>query len=232
MDHASSDREFLDTVPGEIAFFRGIMQARPVGINRHFHMLTVQQHIKDATKRSVTVPVLWDKLHALYDLEKLENMDVSEEDESPPQMEIPLPNDDKTPNLSSPAVRKVIFHPHFREEFFLPQEEYDLLVAERRLKELPSSADESTTRPSRRNLRGKERNAGLVSGDSESSELTEGDGDQDAKADESMDDRGHPIRHGRQPTKQTRKTAQVSAKARGIPKAEHVKRRKRWTSKP
>ncbi|KZT56329.1 hypothetical protein CALCODRAFT_497498 [Calocera cornea HHB12733] len=222
------DRDFLDTVSGEIAFFRGIMQARPVGMNRHFHMLTVQQHIKEATKTTVALEALWDKLDSLYDLQKLENMDVSEEDESPPQMDIPLPESDGSASLSSPAIRKVIFHPHFREEFSLPQEEYEPIVAQRRIKDTPSSADESTTRPSRRNLRAKDRNAGLVSGDSESSELTEGDGDQDARVDDSVEDRSQPPRRGRQSQSlKPRKSSQSATKTRGGSKAETMKRRRR-----
>ncbi|KZP01338.1 hypothetical protein CALVIDRAFT_132832 [Calocera viscosa TUFC12733] len=226
MDRTLTDRDFLDTVSGEIAFFRGIMQARPVGVNRHFHMLTVQQHMKEATKRTVALGALWDKLNSLYDLDKLENMDLSEEDESPPQMDIPLPESEDSLNLSSPAIRKIIFHPHFREEFSLPQEAYEPIVAQRRLKDAPSSADESTARPSRRNLRTKDRNAGLVSGDSESSELTEGDGDQDARMEDSTEDRSHPTRRGRQPNK-PRRSSQSATKTRGVSKTEPVKRRKR-----
>lgn len=65
---------FLDTVNGEIAFFRAITHARPVGINRHFHLLAVQQHIKNDAGQLVPIEQLWAKLESLYSLDALENM--------------------------------------------------------------------------------------------------------------------------------------------------------------
>jgi MRG-binding protein len=66
------DAEFLSTVDGEIAFFRAIMRARPVGIHRHFHILNIRNGIHKDTNRAVSVQAVWDKLRGLYDMDALE----------------------------------------------------------------------------------------------------------------------------------------------------------------
>lgn len=65
---------FLDTVEGEIAFFRSMMRARPVGLHRHFHVLTIRNAILRDTGRSVSTDDLWRKLRSCYDLDILEGI--------------------------------------------------------------------------------------------------------------------------------------------------------------
>ena len=65
---------FLDTVEGEIAFFRSMMRARPVGLHRHFHVLTIRNAILRDTGRLVSMDALWEKLRSCYDLDILENI--------------------------------------------------------------------------------------------------------------------------------------------------------------
>ena len=64
----------LDTVDGEIHFFRSIMRARPVGVNRHFHVMSIQTAIEKGLKQSVSVDDIWKKLESCYDLEALESL--------------------------------------------------------------------------------------------------------------------------------------------------------------
>jgi hypothetical protein len=68
----NEDDEFLDSVEGEITFFRSIMRARPVGIHRYFHILAIRNAILQDTGRSVTIESLWKKLRAYYNLDALE----------------------------------------------------------------------------------------------------------------------------------------------------------------
>lgn len=68
----TEDLEFLSTVDGEIAFFRAIMRARPVGIHRHFHILNIRHGIHKDTGHAVSVQAVWDKLRGLYDMDALE----------------------------------------------------------------------------------------------------------------------------------------------------------------
>ena len=74
MDVDEPATQWLDTVEGEIAFFRSLMRARPVGIHRHFHVLTMRNAILRDTGQLVEVEDLWRKLRACYDLDILENI--------------------------------------------------------------------------------------------------------------------------------------------------------------
>lgn len=65
---------FLDGVDGEIAFFSALMRARPVGMHRHFHVLTMRNDIYRLTGRLISVGEIWDKLKTCYDLDLLESI--------------------------------------------------------------------------------------------------------------------------------------------------------------
>ncbi|SRR6266851_5555701 len=65
---------FLDTVEGEIAFFRSIMRARPIGLHRHFHVLSIRTVIHQDTGRYVTIDDIWEKLQKCYNIEALESL--------------------------------------------------------------------------------------------------------------------------------------------------------------
>lgn len=72
MDNQTPD-EFLDSVEGEISFFRSMMRARPVGIHRHFHVLAIRNAIHNDTGRVIPIESIWAKLRTYYDLEALES---------------------------------------------------------------------------------------------------------------------------------------------------------------
>ena len=65
---------FLDTLEGELAFFRSLMRARPVGIHRHFHAMVIRNAIQRDTGRWVPMEEIWRKLRACYDLDLLESI--------------------------------------------------------------------------------------------------------------------------------------------------------------
>lgn len=71
MDNQTPE-EFLDSVEGEISFFRSVMRARPVGIHKHFHVLAIRNAIHNDTGRIIPVEAIWAKLRTCYDLEALE----------------------------------------------------------------------------------------------------------------------------------------------------------------
>lgn len=72
VDATMDERAFLLTVDGEISFFRALMRARPVGIHRFFHILTMQNTILKDTGHLIHVERLWEKLREFYDLDALE----------------------------------------------------------------------------------------------------------------------------------------------------------------
>ncbi|EIN12982.1 hypothetical protein PUNSTDRAFT_60685 [Punctularia strigosozonata HHB-11173 SS5] len=184
-DSSAQYAAILDSVNGEVSFFRNLMRARPVGIHRHFHVLTIRNGVHKDTGEDVSVEDIWKKLRTCYDLDNLEALepegyDPSGEPSSPRQVESPSPTD----NLAS--------HPFFRYEFVLPADEHlEAEIARRRMRNstsLPSSPVATPPPPLKgrrslgRGVKGKGRKAslaGLVGGDSDSSALTQESGEDD-----------------------------------------------------
>lgn len=174
-DSEFSPSAFLDTVEGEITLFRSIMRARPVGIHRHFHVLTIRNAIYKDTGRLIPPDDIWQKLRSCWDMDALENIDIEADhyleasgsnNSTPSQIPSPSPSD----NLND--------HKFFREEFSLPSDEItESLIIKRRLRNTPS--EPSTRSPSpvpppkrKRTRRNNLERAGLVA-ESDSSALTQ-----------------------------------------------------------
>lgn len=174
-----SARELLDSVEGEISFFRSVMRARPVGLHKHFHVLAIRNSIYTDTGRVVPVQCIWEKLKSCYDLDALEaaEFDGYYANTSTPSSSQAIRSPSPSENLS--------MHPYFKEEYSLPADEaLDSLVAARRLRataSIPSSTPAPSPRQPHRTRKAKapRRNkdkvdmAGLVGGDSDSSALTQ-----------------------------------------------------------
>ncbi|KAI6130009.1 hypothetical protein EV401DRAFT_1926337 [Pisolithus croceorrhizus] len=181
-----SARELLDSVEGEISFFRSVMKARPVGLHKHFHVLAIRNSIYADTGRIVPVDCIWEKLKSCYDLDALEAAEFEGYYSN-------TSNHSGSQVIRSPSPSENLSrHPHFKEEYSLPADEtLDSLVAARRLRataSLPSSTPAPSPRQSHKTRKPKapKRNkdkvdmAGLVGGDSDSSALTqEESGDED-----------------------------------------------------
>ncbi|KAI0365739.1 hypothetical protein BV20DRAFT_720008 [Pilatotrama ljubarskyi] len=192
-DAGPPEARWLDTVEGEIAFFRSLMRARPVGIHRHFHVLTMRNAILRDTGHLVSINDLWDKLRSCYDLDILESIvslpAISEAD----GYDLPGESASSTPPLPvrSPSPSdNLSMHPFFRHEYSLPQDPtLESLVSERRMRasaSLPSSSPAPSPAAHAKSGRGGGRKgksklkhmAGLVGGDSDSSALTQESGDE------------------------------------------------------
>jgi MRG-binding protein len=187
----------LNTVDGEICFFRSLMRARPIGMHRHFHIMSMQLAIEKALKQPVSVEDLWRKLDTCYNMEQLdlivrivkfslcfrlilfqeseyEAAVVSSPSSTPQAISSPLPEDD----LNS--------HPYFKHEFQLPVDrDVDELIIKRRMRNTPSPISSPEPIPpepikptrTRKRKASKADLAGLISGDSDSSALTQESGD-------------------------------------------------------
>ncbi|KJA21240.1 hypothetical protein HYPSUDRAFT_42385 [Hypholoma sublateritium FD-334 SS-4] len=200
----NDEHAFLDSVEGEISFFRSIMRARPIGMHRYFHILAIRSAIQKDTGRAVHIDTLWEKLRKCYDLDALDAIDIEAEgyhsprsNSSPVSIRSPSPSE----NLSR--------HPFFREEFSLPYDEFEPIIAQRRMRATPSlpsspasspapapppiaapsprpvastSSKRGVGRKRGKNTRSKLNLAGLVGGDSDSSALTQESGDEGAVA--------------------------------------------------
>ncbi|KAH7323316.1 chromatin modification-related protein EAF7-domain-containing protein [Rhizoctonia solani] len=149
---------FLDTLEGEIALFRSIERARPVGMHKHFHMITLRRSIRNESGFWVNVPDIWAKLATLYHLEALD--DIDEQRFHPVTGQL----------LLWPAVwdADLLYNFSAFDEFSLPYNQFDDLMNARRA----ASPGGESEKPRKRNL-----NAGLTNDDSELSDLTEGEDD-------------------------------------------------------
>ncbi|KAK7463423.1 hypothetical protein VKT23_006776 [Stygiomarasmius scandens] len=201
-----SSGSFLESLEGEISFFRSIMRARPIGMHRHFHVLTMRSHIHKDTGRWVGIEDIWEKLKKCYDLEALDAIDIEAEGYETPQTSKSTPISIKSPSPSENLAN----HPFFREAYNFPFDpSYEAIMAQRRTRDTPSppSSPEPSPAPSaigngsgvgigggrvgrqkssrRRgatatNSRSRANLAGLVGGDSDSSALTQESGDEGA----------------------------------------------------
>ncbi|KAF8478048.1 hypothetical protein DFH94DRAFT_753305 [Russula ochroleuca] len=183
-DSPDPSMPFLDTVEGEIAFFRSIMRARPIGLHRHFHVLSIRTVIHQDTGRYVSIDDLWEKLRSCYNIEALENLDAEgfespgSAHSTPSTVDSPSPSD----NLS--------LHPYFRKEFVLPYDEaLDSIISSRRVRSSTSSSSSPSPPPPTKGRRGARRGRGTatvvtrppashVSAESDSSALTLESGDE------------------------------------------------------
>jgi len=185
---------FLDTVEGEISFFRSVMRTRPVGIHRHFHVLAIRNAIHRDTGIWVSADDIWNKLRDYYELEVLENLEIDGYDT--PNSKSPSPSQ-QTVRSPSPS-QNLSLHPHFRAEYTLPNDStIDAIISARRVRStasLPSSSPAPSpslkiTRATTAKKKGRGRGgaggggrknamAGLVAGDSDSSALTQESGEE------------------------------------------------------
>ncbi|KAI9458815.1 hypothetical protein F5148DRAFT_958603, partial [Russula earlei] len=176
---------FLDTVEGEIAFFRSIMRARPIGLHRHFHVLSIRTVIHQDTGRYVTIDDIWHKLPRL-----LQHRSTREPCATPEGFESPGSAHSTPSTIDSPSPSdNLSLHPYFRKEFALPYDEsLDSIISSRRVRESASSTTSSSPSPpppppikgrrGARRGRGATRPTSQVTAESDSSALTLESGDE------------------------------------------------------
>ncbi|KAF9267414.1 hypothetical protein L218DRAFT_856125 [Marasmius fiardii PR-910] len=182
----SETNAFLDSVQGEIAFFRAVMHSRPIGIHRNFHIISMRTSIHKDTGEWIDVDEIVRKLRSCYDVDALNAIDVEAE-----AYEIARSHKSTPTSIPSPSPSENLnFHPFFREEYALPFEPtFEALVAARRMRQTPSlpsspapSEPQKATKQSSRSKKSRSKSkanmAGLVGGDSDSSALTQESGDE------------------------------------------------------
>ncbi len=50
------------------------MRARPIGLHRHFHVLSIWTAIHQDTGRYVSIDDIWEKLQSCYNIDALESL--------------------------------------------------------------------------------------------------------------------------------------------------------------
>ncbi|RWS27875.1 mrg-binding protein-like protein [Leptotrombidium deliense] len=81
----------------EVHLFYALKGHKPVGVNRYFHMICIQDLFNNLVNKEVTSKIIWDHLDKLYDMDALhENED------------IPFPNDETDFSLPSSEFEDLI----------------------------------------------------------------------------------------------------------------------------
>jgi MRG-binding protein len=178
---------FLRTAAGELALFRALVRARPVGLHKHFHVLAIRAAVLHDTGALVPPAAIWRALAAYFDLARIDLLVRArapdrtcvlrrgawqEPDGVPMHGRAPPPVADVV-HWPTTASGLATF-PYFVSEFALPADAAtDALVAARRAASRPSSAEPA---------RAVKRKRGAVRPSSESSDLTESGEDGESSA--------------------------------------------------
>ncbi|XP_016088626.1 MRG/MORF4L-binding protein-like [Sinocyclocheilus grahami] len=55
----------------EVCLFHAMLGHKPVGVNRHFHMICIRDKFSQNIGRQVSSKVIWDHLSTMYDMQAL-----------------------------------------------------------------------------------------------------------------------------------------------------------------
>ncbi|EDL07338.1 mCG6726, isoform CRA_b [Mus musculus] len=55
----------------EVCLFHAMLGHKPVGVNRHFHMICIRDKFSQNIGRQVPSKVIWDHLSTMYDMQAL-----------------------------------------------------------------------------------------------------------------------------------------------------------------
>ncbi|XP_076840575.1 MRG/MORF4L-binding protein isoform X2 [Brachyhypopomus gauderio] len=104
----------------EVCLFHAMLGHKPVGVNRHFHMICIRDKFSQNIGRQVSSKVIWDHLATMYDMQALHESEI-----------LPFPNSEKSFVLPEDIIQdvkegKVGPEEDLKEEF---KEERDLPAA-------------------------------------------------------------------------------------------------------
>ncbi|KAI1890850.1 hypothetical protein AGOR_G00157850 [Albula goreensis] len=80
----------------EVCLFHAMLGHKPVGVNRHFHMICIRDKFCQNIGRQVSSEVIWDHLTTMYDMQALHESDI-----------LPFPNLEKTFVLPEEIIQDV-----------------------------------------------------------------------------------------------------------------------------
>ncbi|TSP68475.1 MRG/MORF4L-binding protein [Bagarius yarrelli] len=101
----------------EVCLFHAMLGHKPVGVNRHFHMICIRDKFSQNIGRQVSSKVIWDHLGTMYDMQALHESEI-----------LPFPNSEKSFVLPEDIIQevregKVVSEDDMKEDF---KEERDL----------------------------------------------------------------------------------------------------------
>lgn len=80
----------------EVCLFHAMLGHKPVGVNRHFHMICIRDKFSQNIGRQVSSKVIWDHLSTMYDMQALHESEI-----------LPFPNSEKTFVLPEDIIQDV-----------------------------------------------------------------------------------------------------------------------------
>ncbi|XP_040588815.1 MRG/MORF4L-binding protein isoform X1 [Mesocricetus auratus] len=80
----------------EVCLFHAMLGHKPVGVNRHFHMICIRDKFSQNIGRQVPSKVIWDHLSTMYDMQALHESEI-----------LPFPNPERNFVLPDEIIQEV-----------------------------------------------------------------------------------------------------------------------------
>ncbi|XP_048874495.1 MRG/MORF4L-binding protein isoform X3 [Brienomyrus brachyistius] len=80
----------------EVCLFHAMLGHKPVGVNRHFHMICIRDKFSQNIGRQVSSKVIWDHLGTMYDMQALHESEI-----------LPFPNSERSFVLPEEIIQEV-----------------------------------------------------------------------------------------------------------------------------
>ncbi|KAL8179629.1 UNVERIFIED_CONTAM: hypothetical protein K2H54_070076 [Gekko kuhli] len=80
----------------EVCLFHAMLGHKPVGVNRHFHMICIRDKFSQNIGRQISSKVIWDHLSTMYDMQALHESEI-----------LPFPNSEKNFILPEDIIHEV-----------------------------------------------------------------------------------------------------------------------------
>ncbi|KAH0619234.1 hypothetical protein JD844_019092 [Phrynosoma platyrhinos] len=80
----------------EVCLFHAMLGHKPVGVNRHFHMICIRDKFSQNIGRQISSKVIWDHLSTMYDMQALHESEI-----------LPFPNSEKNFILPEDIIQEV-----------------------------------------------------------------------------------------------------------------------------
>ncbi|NXJ03902.1 MRGBP protein, partial [Odontophorus gujanensis] len=80
----------------EVCLFHAMLGHKPVGVNRHFHMICIRDKFSQNIGRQISSKVIWDHLSTMYDMQALHESEI-----------LPFPNIEKNFILPDELIQEV-----------------------------------------------------------------------------------------------------------------------------
>ncbi|XP_077371340.1 MRG/MORF4L-binding protein [Festucalex cinctus] len=132
----------------EVCLFHAMIGHKPVGVNRHFHMICIRDKFSQNIGRQISSSVIWDHLGDMYDMQALHESEI-----------LPFPNSEKSFFLPDDIIQEVK-----EGKLCLEEEPKEELVLEREQPAMHEEGSNSSLKMSERMTSSRDKEKGGVDG--------------------------------------------------------------------